>query len=133
CVFYLSLSLSFSGLSFTIMCFFFFFFQAEDGIRDLYVTGVQTCALPIYTFLGQQKRNYRGNRHDPQKGINDQPALAKTDRQEIPHCETLLFLVRVSVQCSFDHCFDLTALTSLLGETATERPDLHTDRAMRLG
>src|SRR6266478_7093982 len=28
-------------------CFFFFFFQAEDGIRDLTVTGVQTCALPI--------------------------------------------------------------------------------------
>src|SRR5215469_7759447 len=28
---------------------FFFFFQAEDGIRDLYVTGVQTCALPILT------------------------------------------------------------------------------------
>src|SRR5688572_31791276 len=29
-----------------ILCFFFFF-QAEDGIRDLTVTGVQTCALPI--------------------------------------------------------------------------------------
>src|SRR5204862_4588536 len=28
------------------MCLIFFF-QAEDGIRDLYVTGVQTCALPI--------------------------------------------------------------------------------------
>src|SRR2546421_5322040 len=28
--------------------FFFFFFQAEDGIRDLIVTGVQTCALPIF-------------------------------------------------------------------------------------
>src|SRR5205085_7885615 len=27
----------------------FFFFQAEDGIRDLTVTGVQTCALPIFT------------------------------------------------------------------------------------
>src|SRR5206468_6429823 len=26
-----------------------FFFQAEDGIRDLIATGVQTCALPIYT------------------------------------------------------------------------------------
>src|SRR5204862_3593660 len=26
---------------------YIFFFQAEDGIRDLYVTGVQTCALPI--------------------------------------------------------------------------------------
>src|SRR6266581_3512957 len=29
------------------MMFFFFFFQAEDGIRDGRVTGVQTCALPI--------------------------------------------------------------------------------------
>src|SRR5207249_6209599 len=29
-------------------CLFFFFFQAEDGIRDRNVTGVQTCALPIY-------------------------------------------------------------------------------------
>src|SRR5690606_39996404 len=26
----------------------YFFFQAEDGIRDFHVTGVQTCALPIY-------------------------------------------------------------------------------------
>src|SRR3989440_12777568 len=31
--------------------FFFFFFQAEDGIRDLIVTGVQTCALPISTLF----------------------------------------------------------------------------------
>src|SRR5438105_8497421 len=30
-------------------CYFLFFFQAEDGIRDPLVTGVQTCALPIYT------------------------------------------------------------------------------------
>src|SRR5690606_39533240 len=28
--------------------YFVFFFQAEDGIRDFHVTGVQTCALPIY-------------------------------------------------------------------------------------
>src|SRR2546430_10970814 len=33
------------GLVAQILCFFFF--QAEDGIRDLTVTGVQTCALPI--------------------------------------------------------------------------------------
>ena len=33
---------------FVCVCgFFFFFFQAEDGIRDDLVTGVQTCALPI--------------------------------------------------------------------------------------
>src|SRR2546430_8754084 len=31
------------------MVLIFFFFQAEDGIRDLTVTGVQTCALPIST------------------------------------------------------------------------------------
>src|SRR2546426_1321691 len=30
-----------------LVCFSFFFFQAEDGIRDYKVTGVQTCALPI--------------------------------------------------------------------------------------
>src|SRR5207342_3879328 len=32
---------------FVFFFFFFFFFQAEDGIRDFHVTGVQTCALPI--------------------------------------------------------------------------------------
>src|SRR5947209_16358254 len=32
-----------------VLLFFFFFFQAEDGIRDIGVTGVQTCALPICT------------------------------------------------------------------------------------
>src|SRR3712207_8616409 len=30
-----------------LLLYFFFFFQAEDGIRDIGVTGVQTCALPI--------------------------------------------------------------------------------------
>src|SRR5690606_40799120 len=32
-----------------------FFFQAEDGIRDFHVTGVQTCALPIYHLKGVAK------------------------------------------------------------------------------
>src|SRR5205085_7622641 len=35
-------------LLFIYVFILFFFFQAEDGIRDLTVTGVQTCALPIY-------------------------------------------------------------------------------------
>src|SRR2546430_5361265 len=35
------------GREFVLYWLFFFFFQAEDGIRDLTVTGVQTCALPI--------------------------------------------------------------------------------------
>src|SRR6266404_8044642 len=33
-----------------------FFFQAEDGIRDKLVTGVQTCALPIYLSAGEPGR-----------------------------------------------------------------------------
>src|ERR1022692_5079935 len=36
-----------------IVMFFFFFFQAKDGIRDYKVTGVQTCALPIYGWMKQ--------------------------------------------------------------------------------
>src|SRR6266513_3810636 len=37
----------------------FFFFQAEDGIRDRNVTGVQTCALPIYAVDDHQTANAR--------------------------------------------------------------------------
>src|SRR5260370_25296954 len=41
--------------------FFFFFFQAEDGIRDSSVTGVQTCALPIFAI----RRNARSSLWPP--------------------------------------------------------------------
>src|SRR5699024_12148965 len=37
----------------------YFFFQAEDGIRDRNVTGVQTCALPIWGSAGQRDRRER--------------------------------------------------------------------------
>src|SRR5205823_9991049 len=54
---------------------FFFFFQAEDGIRDKLVTGVQTCALPICKrregllsleddALGRSIRHLNGTTHD---------------------------------------------------------------------
>src|SRR5690348_17403048 len=42
CVYHLTVS-----RAFFFLFLFFFFFQAEDGIRDGRVTGVQTCALPI--------------------------------------------------------------------------------------
>src|SRR2546429_4240126 len=46
------------------MILFFFFFQAEDGIRDVAVTGVQTCALPIYGSTRSKDRDfYRSGRH----------------------------------------------------------------------
>src|SRR5690554_7613792 len=40
-------------LYYDFVYFFFFFFQAEDGIRDADVTGVQTCALPIFPDRGK--------------------------------------------------------------------------------
>src|SRR2546425_4738876 len=44
---------------------FFFFFQAEDGIRDKLVTGVQTCALPISgsRLVEEQQARLGGERH----------------------------------------------------------------------
>src|SRR5437870_9772407 len=43
---------------FFLYCFFFFF-QAEDGIRDGHVTGVQTCALPISFYLRDEAPDVR--------------------------------------------------------------------------
>src|SRR2546430_4287922 len=45
----------------TFLCIFFFFFQAEDGIRDLTVTGVQTCALPISQGRSKPTTSTSGN------------------------------------------------------------------------
>src|SRR2546427_9566508 len=41
----------------------FFFFQAEDGIRDLTVTGVQTCALPISAFAQKRELTFLSWNH----------------------------------------------------------------------
>src|SRR5690606_41189209 len=51
--------------------FFIFFFQAEDGIRDFHVTGVQTCALPISELPARST----GNRHRraPRGGAGGRP------------------------------------------------------------
>src|SRR5699024_11333903 len=46
-------------------CLVFFFFQAEDGIRDRNVTGVQTCALPISGhFCGLDAVGFKGSPTD---------------------------------------------------------------------
>src|SRR5256885_9282688 len=43
------------------LTYIFFFFQAEDGIRDYKVTGVQTCALPIYSISLNEVISYRNH------------------------------------------------------------------------
>src|SRR5690606_40284691 len=48
-------------LSVCLFIMFFFFFQAEDGIRDFHVTGVQTCALPISIIFPSSNKNNRAS------------------------------------------------------------------------
>src|SRR3989441_12409196 len=66
------------------MLFFFFFFQAEDGIRDKLVTGVQTCALPISararSTLGSVMGPRRRGRH-PAFDARDPLLDARTDAE----------------------------------------------------
>src|SRR5208282_3474963 len=69
---------------------FFFFFQAEDGIRDATVTGVQTCALPI---LGE---------------VCEIPQLRSTDRKredvratEAPNPRSIC----IPIEASFSHAY----------------------------
>src|SRR5205823_7463141 len=50
-----------------------FFFQAEDGIRDKLVTGVQTCALPISASSGSDRRRGRGPRSARDRRGRDGP------------------------------------------------------------
>src|SRR5256885_12984227 len=57
---------------------FFFFFQAEDGIRDYKVTGVQTCALPISTSSANRRETRR-----------DAIAAPSQAGQSTKHCEHL--------------------------------------------
>src|SRR5690606_40554404 len=44
-----------------------FFLQAEDGIRDFHVTGVQTCALPIWGAMEISMRDWAAAKKDPMK------------------------------------------------------------------
>src|SRR6266850_7230784 len=63
-----------------VCSFFFFFFQAEDGIRDYKVTGVQTCALPIYTSHGHCGVVEEGRvRNDPTLDLLARTAVSHVD------------------------------------------------------
>src|SRR6266513_5298838 len=68
---------------------FFFFFQAEDGIRDRNVTGVQTCALPILTHIpsglvvaSQQERSQHKNKQTALKILKNKLYQLEAEKQE---------------------------------------------------
>src|SRR5437016_13009333 len=67
-----------------IFClFFFFFFQAEDGIRDWSVTGVQTCALPISQVKAIQEKYKKYSMRDPRKAEMNKEVMAVYSREGI--------------------------------------------------
>src|SRR5690606_40502679 len=59
---------------------FFFFFQAEDGIRDFHVTGVQTCALPILAPASRIRCGVRYMALLPVSINRQAPAVPRTGR-----------------------------------------------------
>src|SRR3712207_7815038 len=61
--------------------YYFFFFQAEDGIRDIGVTGVQTCALPICLIAIDGKTSKRtGDTRTGQRPLHTLSAYAREQR-----------------------------------------------------
>src|SRR5256885_5058620 len=74
------------------LSWFFFFFQAEDGIRDYKVTGVQTCALPIYHEIDhRERRRWPGRSFVDERGLLVQALQRQADtgnrfvREPAPH------------------------------------------------
>src|SRR5256885_4711867 len=66
----------------------FFFFQAEDGIRDYKVTGVQTCALPILEFSATGCVHGRRTRRNRSEQTNPALQLQCPKRSESRKCKT---------------------------------------------
>src|SRR6266498_938833 len=69
------------------ICVLFFFFQAEDGIRDADVTGVQTCALPIFVADSRGRVSFLAGVFDP--ALPGRTVLATTAAAPDTHCAEL--------------------------------------------
>src|SRR5277367_2252271 len=67
---------------------FFFFFQAEDGIRDRDVTGVQTCALPIFVVLVAANTKFVPTKYGVEK--TGEPAVGTATNNMPGPCSRLL-------------------------------------------
>src|SRR5215213_11832255 len=71
-------------LVYLVSVILFLFFQAEDGIRDWSVTGVQTCALPIHPAQHGEDRQRRKDHHDVGGGQAPAPAGLVVEAGEEP-------------------------------------------------
>src|SRR5258708_26560625 len=81
-------SISYSNCFQLSYLFLFFFFQAEDGIRDDLVTGVQTCALPISTILEHSPPHNQVVMDKKESSVP--PRLTTHDPKNVPEWSNLM-------------------------------------------
>src|SRR6516162_8668887 len=92
---------------------FFFFFQAEDGIRDYKVTGVQTCALPIYAALSECRdvfETFGGHRQAVGFTI-------RRDRVEMLRARAAAAVARIAAASDLEPVLDVDAEVALADVT----------------
>src|SRR6266704_4787147 len=109
-----------------------FFFQAEDGIRDRNVTGVQTCALPISSVLRPIDTNVDGarSRSAPKQGTSGRARGATVAARVGEHaplplpsvlsCITLSYMSAVTIRLDPKLQRELDRLCRRLGRTRSE-------------
>src|SRR5207245_6024243 len=108
---------------------FFFFFQAEDGIRDATVTGVQTCALPISPAAGDDEDRdvvHRGHSRERVLEGSRQGAVERVQRPGAVEAEPRHAVLYVEV----DHCNEARGTGAIRGWPET-RSDLAPSRTAR--
>src|SRR5256885_5107458 len=89
----------------------FFFFQAEDGIRDYKVTGVQTCALPIFDGLRVHESQILGR-----VGEGFRYAQVRLAPARLTHCMRWLGAARRAHDIATDYAGTRTAFGKPIGE-----------------
>src|SRR5437016_11997786 len=113
-----------SAVRLIILCGVFFFFQAEDGIRDWSVTGVQTCALPIYRLPAPLLALDPARRSPARAG-----AVRRRDRRAVParadlRCRPRLpraDAARALLPRSEEHTSELQSLTNIVCRLLLEK------------
>src|SRR5205085_9326523 len=98
---------------------YYFFFQAEDGIRDLTVTGVQTCALPILYFFSSC---VYGNVYDRSVGVLQAVVNSfLTDQKQITFLLLGKFQVIYRTVRSEEHTSELQSQSNLVCRLLLEK------------
>src|SRR5256886_7239283 len=105
--------------------YFFFFFQAEDGIRDLTVTGVQTCALPIYERDDSFKENFVRGVITQERSDKEHDEYMRTLRNEAYIKPAKNYEEVVQPLRSEEHTSELQSQSNLVCRLLLEKKKIH--------